>query len=135
MRARYLITEHPGAYIRGLGFLVPGRYFEAPSDDYVPARSFQALNEAGVAGLKTLKERLLAKAKEYQAKAESNALTSGRREAFGDAAASLEAEAERIVLEVVGTPKEEVKVAPMVSLKAMDEAERGVKAKRAADRQ
>jgi hypothetical protein len=139
MRAKYLITEHPGAYLRGLGFLVPGQYFEAPDEKYVPARSFRALNEPAVAGLKVLKDAMLAKAKEYQQKAESNALTSGRREAFGDAAAHIEAEANAIELEIVGVPKEEVKVAPMVSLKAMDEAERGVKAtpaatKRVADR-
>ena len=136
MRAKYLITDHPGAYIRSLGFLHPGQYFEAPTEDYVPSRSFQALNQEALAGLQKLKAVLLAKAKEYQQKAESQSLTSGRREAFGDAAANLEAEAERIVLEIVGVPKEEIKVAPMMSLKAMDEAERGKgqPSKRAADR-
>jgi len=132
MKARYLITEHPGAYIRQFGFLVPGQYFDAPTDDYVPARSFKALNEAASACLKHLREVMLAKAKEYQSKAESNSLTSGRREAFGDAAANIEAEAARIDVDVAGMPKEEVKVSQMVSLKAMDEAERG-KGKRAAD--
>jgi hypothetical protein len=133
VRAQYLITEAPGAYIRNLGFLVPGRYFEAPDDKYVPARSFRALNEEASQGLRKLKEIMLAKAKEYQAKAESNSLTSGRREAFSDAAANIEAEAERILFDIVGAPKKDAQVDQKISLKAMDEIERGVK-KRAADR-
>jgi hypothetical protein len=47
MAAKYMVTVPPGAPIAGVGFVRPGEIFSAPADDYVPSRSFRAVNEEG----------------------------------------------------------------------------------------
>jgi hypothetical protein len=54
MAAKYMVTVPPGAPIAGVGFVKPGEIFTAPSDDYVPSRSFRAVNEEGRVRLEKL---------------------------------------------------------------------------------
>jgi hypothetical protein len=42
---KYLVTAPPGVPVPGVGFLQPGAVFTAPSDDYVPSRTFRPCNE------------------------------------------------------------------------------------------
>ena len=133
----YLIVEAPGAYIAGLGFLVPGQYFETPSEGYQPSRKFRALNEPAAAKLKELKETLLAKAKDYRSRSENQSLTANRREAFADASNHIEQEAEAIDTKIAGKPGPVVKPDMTMSLKEMGQRERGISGKsekRVADR-
>jgi hypothetical protein len=133
----YLIVEAPGAYIAEIGFLVPGQYFETPSEGYQPSRTFRALNEPAAAKLKELKEALLAKAKDYRVRSANQSLTSKRREAYDDASDHIEQEAEAMDIAIAGKPGPVVKPDVTMSLKSMDQQERGVKKssdKRVADR-
>lgn len=134
-KALYLVTEAPGAYIHGAGLIVPGQYFEAPDDKYVPSRKFRALNEPAAAALKVLQESMLAKAKEYRKLSESSALTPSRREAYLDAAEHIEDEAKSMDIEVKDKPGPRVKADPRVSLSELDQSLRGSKKheKRASD--
>jgi hypothetical protein len=54
MAAKYMVTIPPGAPVAGVGFVKPGEIFSAPTDDYVPSRSFRAVNEEGRAKLEKL---------------------------------------------------------------------------------
>lgn len=45
MPAKYLVVQPPGAPVPGVGFIRPGFSFTAPSEDYVPSRTFRPLNE------------------------------------------------------------------------------------------
>lgn len=62
-RARFLVTEGPGAYIHGVGFVKPGESFVAP-EDYTPAYHMRPMNKAAQVAL----EKLQARIAEHQAK-------------------------------------------------------------------
>jgi hypothetical protein len=54
MAAKYMVTVPPGAPVAGVGFVKPGEIFSAPTDDFVPSRSFRAVNEEAKVKLEKL---------------------------------------------------------------------------------
>jgi len=63
-RAHYLVTVPPGAPIPGLGFVKVGDSFFAPSEDYVPSRTFRAMNEPARQALVKLRDQIKAQHEE-----------------------------------------------------------------------
>lgn len=61
--AKYLVVMPPGAQVRGMGFLEPGKVFEALSADYVPSRTFRPCNKEAQDALAKVLEPALRKAK------------------------------------------------------------------------
>lgn len=51
---RYLVRMPPGAPVPGIGFVRNGNWFDAPSEDYVPSKTFLPCNEAAKAVLEKL---------------------------------------------------------------------------------
>jgi hypothetical protein len=43
---RYLVRIPPGAPVPDVGFVKNGNWFDAPSEDYVPSKTFLPCNEA-----------------------------------------------------------------------------------------
>lgn len=59
-RAHYLVTQPPGAPIPGVGFVKNGDAFYAPSEDFVPSKTFRAMNEPAQRALRKLRDTLKA---------------------------------------------------------------------------
>lgn len=57
-RARFLVTQDPGANIHGVGFVKPGESFEAP-EGYEPSYTMRAMNRPAQVALEKLKKRIV----------------------------------------------------------------------------
>jgi hypothetical protein len=99
-----MVTVPPGAPVAGVGFVRPGEVFVAPADDYVPSRTFRAVNGEAKSALEKLYGELKTSIDERgkDAKPEDKAALKAQ-------AAKLEADAKRH-LTVVEIAQEEPKV-------------------------
>jgi hypothetical protein len=127
--AKYLVTMPPGAEVIGLGFIREGRVFSAPSEDYVPSRTFLPVNKEALAplakvydGIKKHVEKRLESAKKADAR-------DGGARADQVYAELDKLEAARVrASQLIEIPKEEPKVEPGLTLSELD----GVQARAAA---
>jgi Skp family chaperone for outer membrane proteins len=91
MAAKYMVTAPPGAPVAGIGFITPGQVFTAPSDDYVPSRTFRPVNEEAKAAL----EKVFDARKDALQKALGEADEKGAKASFTRALKELEQERAR----------------------------------------
>lgn len=134
MRAEYLVTVPPGAYVLGVGFVEAGHIFTAPADDYVPSRTCRAMNPEAAVALQKLQESLKSDSKKWAEKAKTSP-TPTKAEAALARSEQLAQLAEDMVTHVVTLSKPEPAVRPGLTLKELGEqAGFQVKSKRAADR-
>jgi hypothetical protein len=113
--AKYLVMLPPGAQVPGIGFVREGTIFSAPSEDYVPSRTFRPLNQEAVDALAKVFEGLKAQTEKRLAAAEGKAAVARAQ----DDLAKLEALRAR-TLQLVEIPKEEPKVERGLSLAELD---------------
>ncbi len=119
---KYMVTLPPGAPIAGVGFVRPGEIFTAPAVDYVPSRTFRAVNEEAKAVLLKLHGEVVAQAESRLAGAEEK---EDKRQAVIELARVKAARQAAAVL--VDIPKVEPKVEKGLSLKDLGEVNGGAK--------
>lgn len=79
-KPKYMVMVPPGAPVAGIGFVQPGSVFTAPSEDYVPSRTFRPCNEEAKAVLEKLFDsRKLALEKSLAEEADDKMKVSYRR--------------------------------------------------------
>jgi hypothetical protein len=129
MSAKYLVTMPPGAEVPGLGFVREGKVFSAPSEDYVPSRTFLPVNKEAVAPLAKVFEQL----KKHHEKRLEVAKKADSRDG-GARADQVRGELEKLEVarvratQAIEIPKEEPKVERGLTLDELD----GVQARAAA---
>lgn len=108
--AKYMVTMPPGAPIEGVGFVRPGEIFTAPSETFLPSRTFRPVNEEALEVLELVFEATAAKLKERLA------------DATGERKSVIRAEMEALVkegkeaLQLVQIPRAEPKVEPGLTM-------------------
>lgn len=133
-RAKYMVTMPPGTPIRKRGFVRPGQIFLAPSDDYVPSKTFKAVNQPAADMLQKLKTELQTKAKETREQL-SSAIDPFERRAFLASAVAFERDAKAIDLKIVQITPQPKKVEQGMTMKDLDDLQKGKqKSQRAADK-